>query len=187
MSGISTARTNYVGGRCTLDPILHTRTFIFSTFFTDIVFLVLMLSGIRRWRDLRRGGGIWSLLYKQSLLWVVIFTFAGVPPLISIISNLNGPFSEDIMNQMFIVPAVVLMTICASRMYLGLVNSTSLNQSPLGAVAVTEFKARVGFPAPSHHGHLTDDTYNTGGQLPALNVLTDISHQEFFGASLIID
>ncbi|KAI9462182.1 hypothetical protein F5148DRAFT_223858 [Russula earlei] len=177
--GVSTTRAQYIEGRCmTQDHILHTRTVIFPTFFTDIILLVLMVAGVFRWNDVRGRSTILSLLYKQSLVWVVIYTLVGVPPLIFIILNLN-----DIMNQMFIIPGVVLKTICASRMHLALVNSTS---PPLGAVTpVTEFKAGVGFPASPHRGHLTEGIYNTGSQLPALNVLIENCHQEFVGAFII--
>jgi len=89
----------------------------------DLVLLLLMLAGLLRWRNSRKRGGMWWLLYTQGLAWVVVFTLAGLPSVIFILLNLNGP-----MNQIFLVPEVVSMSICASRMHLGL--SAALHGHP---------------------------------------------------------
>ena len=62
------------------------------------------------------------------------------------------------------------MTICASRMHLGLVNSTAMNPSPVGEIGdkgqqsgtQVQFKRS---PAPSSGGYPGERTYNlnTGG------------------------
>jgi hypothetical protein len=49
---------------------LRTRLFIFSTFASDLVFLAFMLAGVLRWKEPRRKGGIWWVLYTQVKLTV---------------------------------------------------------------------------------------------------------------------
>jgi len=63
---VFTARGHRDDGRCIFDHILHTRIGIFSTFITDLVLLVLMLSGILRWKGAHGRGGLWWLMYTQS-------------------------------------------------------------------------------------------------------------------------
>jgi hypothetical protein len=102
MSGISTLRGHYAAtsGVCAIDDTLHTRFIIFSTVITDLVLLGLMLSGVLRWKEARRRGGVWWLLLKQvslqpcwhrgssdhadyqGLVWTVIFTLVEVPPVV---------------------------------------------------------------------------------------------------------
>jgi hypothetical protein len=63
------------------------------------------------------------------------------------------------------------MTICASRMYLGFVNSTAMSPSPVGAIGNKEQQpgalAQIRYkpPAPSYRRYLIEGTYNlnTGG------------------------
>ena len=57
------------------------------------------------------------------------------------------------------------MTICASRMYIGLVKSAVVNPSPVRAVPDKEQSsgAQIQFkksPAPSDGGYLAEGTYN---------------------------
>jgi len=65
LSVVFTARGHRDGGRCIFDHILHARIGIFSTFITDLVLLVLMLSGILRWKGAHGRGGLWWLMYTQ--------------------------------------------------------------------------------------------------------------------------
>jgi len=87
----------------------------------DIVLLLMMLVGLLR---LRYHGcatsGLTHLLWKQGLIWTAVATVAEVPPAVMIVLNLNGPL--DIIFQ---VPAVVTMTIAATRMHRSLVCFTS--------------------------------------------------------------
>ncbi|KAH9999658.1 hypothetical protein BJV74DRAFT_882929 [Russula compacta] len=134
-----------------------------------------MFTGILRWKGARESGSIWWILYTQGLAWVVIFTLAEVPPVVLITLNLNCVYlsyiipwlrtnedvaSEDPMSRMFIAPGVTIMSIGASRIYLGLINSATLNNHPVGA---GDFKKRatetpIRFPAPLPQTYLTDDT-----------------------------
>jgi len=122
---ISTFRGHQINGVCALTRSSRTGIIGISAFITDFVLLVLMLGGVLRWPNSRRRGGIWWLLYTQGLVWVVVFTLAELPALIFIVLDLNDP-----MNLIFIAPEIVSMTICASRMHLGL--SAVLHEHPSG-------------------------------------------------------
>jgi len=54
-----------IDGFCVVDYTPHTRIFFTSVFVTALVLIVLMLSGVLRWREARVKGGTWWLLYKQ--------------------------------------------------------------------------------------------------------------------------
>ncbi|KAH9969922.1 hypothetical protein BC827DRAFT_48052 [Russula dissimulans] len=125
---VSTFRGHQIDGACVFIHSSCSNIVILSTFIMDLVILLLMLSGVLRWRNSRRRGGMWWLLYMQGLAWVVVFTLAGLPSVIFIILDLNGP-----MNQIFLFPEVVFMTICASRMHLGL--SAALHGHPHDGLA----------------------------------------------------
>ncbi|KAH9026028.1 hypothetical protein EDB85DRAFT_2291988 [Lactarius pseudohatsudake] len=104
-------------GVCTVTNTLETRANILVTFVTDLVLLALrlMLTGLLRWENARQKGGIWWLLFTQGLAWMIIVTVAEAPITVFILLNLNDP-----MNLMFQLPAVITMTIGASRVYRGL-------------------------------------------------------------------
>ncbi|KAH9173132.1 hypothetical protein EDB89DRAFT_808915 [Lactarius sanguifluus] len=102
-------------GACKITNILETRTNILASFVTDLVLLALMLTGLLRWENARRKGGIWWLLYTQGLAWMIIVTVAEVPITVLILLNLN-----DSMNLMFQLPALITTTIGASHVYRGL-------------------------------------------------------------------
>ncbi|KAH8980778.1 hypothetical protein EDB92DRAFT_2107125 [Lactarius akahatsu] len=91
-------------GACIITNTLETRTNIIVSFVTDLVLLALMLTGLLRWENARRKGGIWWLLFTQGLAWMIIVTVAEAPITVFILLNLN----------------VVAMTIGASRVYRGL-------------------------------------------------------------------
>ncbi|KAH9999620.1 hypothetical protein BJV74DRAFT_822669 [Russula compacta] len=83
-----------------------------------------MLTGVLRWKEeVSESGSIWWLLYTQGVAWVIVFTLAEVPPMVFISLNLNYP-----MNQMFLTPGVIIMSIGASRLYLGLVDALDTGQ-----------------------------------------------------------
>ncbi|KAH8985473.1 hypothetical protein EDB92DRAFT_2116724 [Lactarius akahatsu] len=102
-------------GACIITNTLETRTNIIVSFVTDLVLLALMLTGLLRWENARRKGGIWWLLFTQGLAWMIIVTIAEAPITVFILLNLNDP-----MNLMFQLPSLVAMTIGASRVYRGL-------------------------------------------------------------------
>lgn len=94
-----------------LDTQLSKKTII-ATLVTDLVLLFTMLFGLLR---LRRHGtmfGLGQLLWNQGLVWLFAATVAEVPPAVFLIVNLNDPF-----NLMFLLPAIIVMSIAATRMH----------------------------------------------------------------------
>jgi len=123
--------TDDAARRCVYDNISNIRICIFSTFINDLVLLVLMITGVFRWKGLEgvqeRDGILW-LMYKQGLAWVVLFTFSEVPPLVFIVLDLGS-----YMDIMFLPPAAIAMAVGASRLYLGLVNGAALRSPSVDA------------------------------------------------------
>ncbi|KAH8979242.1 hypothetical protein EDB92DRAFT_418055 [Lactarius akahatsu] len=131
-------------GCCKITNPSETRINIPITFVTDLVLLVLMLTGLLRWENARQRGGIWWLLYTQGLAWMIIVTAAEALITVFILLNLN-----DAMNLMFQLPALMIMTICASRMYRGLADYFFHNEAN---VHTSERLSKpIGFLAP-HSG-----------------------------------
>ncbi|KAH8985477.1 hypothetical protein EDB92DRAFT_1361005 [Lactarius akahatsu] len=97
-------------GFCKITNTSETKTNILVTFITDLVLLALMLTGLLRWENAHRRGGIWWLLFTQGLAWMITVVLAGAPTTVFVLLNLNDP-----MNLMFQVPALITMTIGASR------------------------------------------------------------------------
>jgi len=133
-----------IDGFCDVDHLVDIRVTIISSFITDLVLLYLMLSGILRWKEGRQKGGIWRVLYKQGLFWVLVVTLADLPPVIFILLNLNA-----VMDRMFLVPGMVAMSIGALRLYRGLVDSPALSLTiPSGGVGAkgpsTMTEVRIG-------------------------------------------
>ncbi|KAH8990027.1 hypothetical protein EDB86DRAFT_3193759 [Lactarius hatsudake] len=114
-SGIAVLHGTWSGGLCKVTNPYKTKINIIVSFITDLVLLALMLTGLLRWENARRKGGIWWLLYTQGLAWMIIVTVAEAPITVFILLNLNDP-----MNLMFQLPALITMTIGASRVYRGL-------------------------------------------------------------------
>jgi len=146
---MSSFRGEFGEGYCRFNRGSHVDILVLCIFITDFSTLALMVAGVLRWSHIRGRGGIWWLLYTQGLAWIVIFNLAALPPLIFVFLHLN-----DAMDRMFLVPEVVTMTICASRMYIGLVNSAAMNPSPAGPIGDKErqFGTQIQFkksPAPS--------------------------------------
>ncbi|KAH9019174.1 hypothetical protein EDB85DRAFT_583104 [Lactarius pseudohatsudake] len=108
-------RAAWRGGVCTITNPSQTRNNIPVTLVTDLVLLVLMLTGLLRWENARQRGGVWWLLYTQGLAWMTTVVVAEALITVFILLNLN-----DAMNLMFQLPALLTLTICASRMYRGL-------------------------------------------------------------------
>jgi len=83
------------------------------TLIADIILLLIVLIGLLRLR--RDGGGRFALgrlLWNQGVLWLFLATVAEVPPTVLIALNLNDP-----LNLMFQLPAMIMLSICATRMY----------------------------------------------------------------------
>ncbi|KAI9456850.1 hypothetical protein BJY52DRAFT_536114 [Lactarius psammicola] len=105
----------------------------------DIMLLVTMLVGLLRHAH-RRPAGIWHLLYKQCIIWMVLAAIAEIPPVVFLILNLN-----DAWNEMFLGVGITIMSICAARMYRSLSKHGSLTEySP----DPPQFPARL--PVPNY-------------------------------------
>ncbi|KAH8990045.1 hypothetical protein EDB86DRAFT_3080610 [Lactarius hatsudake] len=126
------------------------------------VLLALMLTGLLRWENARRKGGIWWLLFTQGLAWMIIVTVAEAPITVFILLNLNDP-----MNLMFQLPSLITMTIGASRVYRGLSDYVNKEGDP----AQAEVPSHWGQAAPSHQCPT-----NASPTVPAPNATPAASH-----------
>ncbi|KAI9456849.1 hypothetical protein BJY52DRAFT_536330 [Lactarius psammicola] len=77
----------------------------------DTILLVIMLIGLLRHAH-GSSTGIWHLLYKQCIIWMILAAIAEVPPVVFLVLNLN-----DAWNEMFPGVGVTILSICAARMY----------------------------------------------------------------------
>ncbi|KAH9974544.1 hypothetical protein BGW80DRAFT_146286 [Lactifluus volemus] len=96
---------------------------VIVTFVTDIILLLMMLAGLLHLR--RQGGGLLDLgnfLWKQGIIWISLAVAAGVPPAVFLILNLN-----EALNLMFQIPALIILTISATRIYRSLIHFSSDN------------------------------------------------------------
>ncbi|KAF8481575.1 hypothetical protein DFH94DRAFT_400751 [Russula ochroleuca] len=94
---------------------------IIVTLITDIILLLIMLVGLLRLRRYGDGTfGLARLLWKQGIIWLFLATFAEVTPAVFISLNLN-----DVLNLMFQIPSMTIMTIAATRMYRSLADFAS--------------------------------------------------------------
>ncbi|KAH9056309.1 hypothetical protein EDB87DRAFT_1260283 [Lactarius vividus] len=112
---IAIVRATWSEGFCKVTNLPETKSNILVTFINDLVLLALMLTGLLRLENSRQRGGIWWLLYTQGLVWMIIVVVAQAPITVFILLDLNDP-----MDLMFQVPALIAMTIGASRVYRGL-------------------------------------------------------------------
>ncbi|KAH9969972.1 hypothetical protein BGW80DRAFT_622094 [Lactifluus volemus] len=92
-----------------------------ATLATDTILFIMVLAGLLHLR--LQGGGMLSLgyfLWKQGVIWFLLAAVAEVPPTVFLILNLNVAF-----NVMFLLPALIVVTIAATRMYRSLINFSS--------------------------------------------------------------
>ncbi|KAI9462186.1 hypothetical protein F5148DRAFT_1213857, partial [Russula earlei] len=171
--GITKFQATDVDGACVFAHSSLTSVFIMSTFVADFLLLALMFAGVQRWYNLRGTGGVWQLLYKQGLAWVVLFTFSGLPSVVSITLNLN-----DTMARMFLVPQIISTTICASRMHLGLLNRMTTNIVLVESDTQQPAKGRIQSSAPPHRIHFAEGTYGTAGERFTSIAITPTTPQE---------
>ncbi|KAH9178126.1 hypothetical protein EDB89DRAFT_1146494 [Lactarius sanguifluus] len=153
----STAKSRgyWVEGECVIQHTFRSNISVFSTLASDLLLLTLMLVGLLRWNI--RSGGIFQLMYAQGLAWVLVVALAEIPPTVFISLNLNDP-----MNMMFQGVGLVIMSIGASRIYRGLVNSPCANSIPLETAAMDQLTE------PQHGSfgssrHLVGGTRSAGG------------------------
>ncbi|KAH9964907.1 hypothetical protein BC827DRAFT_1374770 [Russula dissimulans] len=117
------------------------------TLIADVILLLIVLIGLFR---LRREGvgrsGIGLLLWNQGVIWLILATIAEVPPTVLLILNLNEP-----LNLMFQLPAMITLSIAATRMHRSLTDfvfgSTDIF-SP-GSLPIHNNRATNGKPKPS--------------------------------------
>ncbi|KAI0256380.1 hypothetical protein BJV78DRAFT_1151128 [Lactifluus subvellereus] len=108
-------------------------TNVIVTLVEDSVLLVLMLSGLRRYRESGKVG-IWGLLYRQGLLWIVLVTVAEIPSAGTSLlrfacgANISFPMQTDYFNLMFQTPELIMMAVGASRIYRGLADYSSMTE-----------------------------------------------------------
>ncbi|KAI9439563.1 hypothetical protein H4582DRAFT_1536206 [Lactarius indigo] len=88
----------------------------------DLMLLAIMLMGLLRHAH-RSSTGIWYLLYKQCIVWMVLAAVAEIPPVVFLILNLN-----DAWNQMLFGVGITMMSIGAARMYRSLSKHGSLTE-----------------------------------------------------------
>ncbi|KAH9046063.1 hypothetical protein EDB84DRAFT_1558615 [Lactarius hengduanensis] len=119
---LTTLRTTWTGSLCAIFHTVHGRTSVLSTFATDVILLVLMLTGLKRWKNAPKTGGVWGLLYTQGLIWVMIVTLAEIPPTVFILLNLNDP-----MNLIFQAFALIITPLGAARLYRELIDYPTSN------------------------------------------------------------
>jgi len=123
---------------CTVIGTERNELNIIVTLITDIVLLSTVLVGLLRVRQ--DGGGrfgIGLLLWNQGVLWLFLATFAEVPPMVFIILNLNDP-----LNLMFQFPAMMILSIAATRMYRGLADFASRSTDiTIGSLPIRDNKA----------------------------------------------
>jgi len=112
---------------------------------TDVLLLLIMLIGLLRWR-LKQGGtsSLTRFLWTQGLIWILLATIAYVPPIVFLSLNLNAAF--DMMLQ---TPALITLSIAATRMYRSLVDFGSRDitistQKRRGHTASDGNRTRVG-------------------------------------------
>jgi len=124
---------------CVITDIHSTQLNMIATLITDIVLLLIMLIGLLRLGFNEPGVyGLGYLMWKQGLIWLFLATIAEVPPVVFISLNLNVPF-----DYMFQIPAVVTMSIAATRIYRSLTDFSS-RTTDIGFVASKSNRA----PAP---------------------------------------
>ncbi|KAH9974570.1 hypothetical protein BGW80DRAFT_1559605 [Lactifluus volemus] len=107
--------------RCTLPNSDTTKLNAIAMLATDTMLLLMMLAGLLHLR--LQGGGMFSLgdfLWKQGLIWFLLAAVAEIPPTVFLILDLNAA-----LNDMFQIPALIVLIIAATRMYRSLINFSS--------------------------------------------------------------
>ncbi|KAF8491210.1 hypothetical protein F5888DRAFT_1075666 [Russula emetica] len=133
---------------------------VISALISDIVLLLIVLIGLLRL--LHDSGGTFALgrlLWKQGVLWLLIATIVEVPPTVFVVLNLNA-----LLNVIFQIPAVIAMTIAATRIYRNLADfaygSTEIAVDSLqirdGKITRTKWKSSA--PTPVSQIKATLDT-----------------------------
>ncbi|EPQ59075.1 hypothetical protein GLOTRDRAFT_136045 [Gloeophyllum trabeum ATCC 11539] len=94
---------------CSIVNAATARINVWVSFCSDLILFVVSVVGLLRKEGVSR---LWRLLFRQGLIWMFASTVGYLLPAIFLLINLN-----DVMDYMFEPFAVVVMTICATRMY----------------------------------------------------------------------
>ncbi|KAI0308805.1 hypothetical protein OF83DRAFT_167021 [Amylostereum chailletii] len=118
LHGLIVARAEWsdAAGTCAVGATTQNLPNTIAGLVVDTTLLGMMLVGLLRWRE-ARNYGVWQVLWKQGLLWVLLATIAEVPTVVFISLNLNDP-----MNLMMLTPEFMILLIGSTRMYRGLTN-----------------------------------------------------------------
>ncbi|KAF8496192.1 hypothetical protein F5888DRAFT_1890194 [Russula emetica] len=137
-----------------------TKPALIGSLITDVVLLLIMLSGVLRLRLEAVGAfDLGHILWKQGLNWLLLATVAEVPPLF--LQSIKGGYwlNSNPANQteptslIFRTPSIIIMSITATRMYRSLIDFASSDSS--GDVprenehTVSELRVRSGTVPPS--------------------------------------
>ncbi|EIM84470.1 uncharacterized protein STEHIDRAFT_148503 [Stereum hirsutum FP-91666 SS1] len=98
-----------IASTCAITTTAKNRDNVVVTLVSDFVLCVIMLGGVVRQKN---DGGLWRMIYRHGVIWIALATLSEVPPATFLILNLNDP-----MNLMFQTPALIVMTIGATRIY----------------------------------------------------------------------
>jgi len=162
-----------VQGSCVVSNTENTKATIITMLSSDIVLLVIMLVGFFRQRPQGVNMlGLIQLLWTQGIIWLLLAFVIQVPQLVFIFLNLNDPF-----NLMFQSPAVIAMTIGATRMYRSITDfgSSDISQDiPQSRVTTDLTRISVG-PIPL--SRIGVAVHTTSEQYPA-------SHASQYGSYL---
>jgi len=102
-----------VTNACKVPNAADSKLNLMVTVCTDTILLLIMMLGLfRMFNDQYGAFSLGRLLWTQGLIWLFIGTLAYVPPVVFFWLNWNEPF-----NLMFQTPALVIVSIAATRMY----------------------------------------------------------------------
>ncbi|KAH9974555.1 hypothetical protein BGW80DRAFT_1444701 [Lactifluus volemus] len=121
IQGVVRIRSGGWGQGCVLSNSDTAKLNFIATLATDTILFLMVLAGLLHLR--LQGGGMFSLgdfLWKQGLIWFLLAAVAEVPPTVFLILDLNYT-----LNIMFQLPALIVLTIAATRMYRSLINFSS--------------------------------------------------------------
>ncbi|KAH9016125.1 hypothetical protein EDB85DRAFT_2295349, partial [Lactarius pseudohatsudake] len=115
---------NSVLGACIVLKTHSGLASVTAIFVVDTTLLVFMLIGLLRHTHASGSStGIWYLLYKQCIIWMILAAIAEIPSLAFLVLDLNDPW-----NDMFPAVGVTILSICAARMYRSLSKRGSLTE-----------------------------------------------------------
>ncbi|KAI9455444.1 hypothetical protein BJY52DRAFT_1386110 [Lactarius psammicola] len=192
---LTTLRSAWDERSCTVLHTDHSRIGVLSTFTTDLILLVLMLTGLMRWKNAPSTRGVWQLLRMQCFTWIVIVTLAELPPTVFILLNLNDPFNLIFQNlarepaasklrssslTVMFCTQVVITALGAARIHRGLVDHPPFNGSAEvvgGTKWANEPNSKPVSPF-SHQSHRTKRQHDAEGGsvvLDTLPVTTSVS------------